>query len=380
MRIAQLSPAPARARDRQPRGDRAGTGARPRRRQHGLHRVQPGGQRRPGLHAGARRLAHPRRELPHGRRRHRRGRSRLAGRSRHRAWLADRRQRRVERRLGLPRARRAPRARQSRSVGRHDAEQRHVHHGVVYVLNAGGTGNISGFLLRRHGLVPLNGSTQPLSAPAAGAVQVSFTPRGDQLVVSEKGVNAIVTYPVDRWGRAGAGTVHASAGAAPFGFSFGKHDSLNVTEAAASALTSYQLDPFAPITASLVNGGAAACWAASTSNGRFTFTANAATDSISAYSQDVGRPLSLVRRRRHGAARAPARIRSTRPSRATASSTSTAATPARSTRSRSARRLPDPARRLRRPARRVRRARRDSLRVRRRPPRGTRRGGRRCEL
>ena len=79
-----------------------------------------------------------------------------------------------------------------------------VHHGVVYVLNAGGTGNISGFLLRRHGLVPLSGSTQPLSDPAAGAVQVSFTPRGDQLVVSEKGVNAIVTYPVDRWGRAGA--------------------------------------------------------------------------------------------------------------------------------------------------------------------------------
>ena len=136
-----------------------------------------------------------------------------------------------------------------------------IAHGVVYVLNAGGTGNISGFQLRRHGLVPLNGSTQPLSSPAAGAVQVSFTPRGDQLVVSEKGVNAIVTYPVDRWGRAGAGTAHASAGAAPFGFSFGKRGALNVTEAAASALTSYQLDPFTAVTASLVNGQGAACWA-----------------------------------------------------------------------------------------------------------------------
>ena len=76
-------------------------------------------------------------------------------------------------------------------------------------------------------------------------MQVSFTPRGDQLVVSEKGANTIDTYPVDRWGRAGAGTAHASAGAAPFGFAFGKHDSLLVTEAGASALTSYQLDPFA---------------------------------------------------------------------------------------------------------------------------------------
>ena len=51
-----------------------------------------------------------------------------------------------------------------------------IHHGVAYVLNAGGTGNISGFRLGRHGLVPLSGATQPLSSAAAGAVQVSFTP------------------------------------------------------------------------------------------------------------------------------------------------------------------------------------------------------------
>ena len=46
--------------------------------------------------------------------------------------------------------------------------------------------------------------------------------------------------PVDRWGRAGAGTAHASAGAAPFGFAFARHDSLAVTEAGASALSSYR--------------------------------------------------------------------------------------------------------------------------------------------
>ena len=179
-----------------------------------------------------------------------------------------------------------------------------IHDGVAYVLNSGGTGNISGFKLSRHGLVPLSGSTQPLSSATAGAVQVSFTPRGDQLVVSEKGANTIDTYPVDRWGRAGAGTAHASAGAAPFGFAFGKHDSLNVTEAAASALTSYQLDPFTTITASLLNGQGAACWAASTRDGRLVYTADAATDSISAYSVDWNGTLSLLHAgRRHGPAR-----------------------------------------------------------------------------
>jgi 6-phosphogluconolactonase len=169
-----------------------------------------------------------------------------------------------------------------------------IHDGVAYVLNTGGTGSISGFRIGRHGLWPIDSSTQPLSSATAGAVQVSFTPRGDQLVVSEKGANTIETFPVDRWGRASAGTAHASAGAAPFGFSFGKHDALNVTEAGASALTSYALTPFAPITASLLNGQGAACWAVSTSNGRYTFTADAATDAISAYSQDWNGALSLV--------------------------------------------------------------------------------------
>ena len=121
-----------------------------------------------------------------------------------------------------------------------------IHDGVVYVLNAGGTGNISGFLLATTASCRSSGSTQPLSSATAGAVQVSFTPRGDQLVVSEKGANTIETFPVDRWGRAGAGTAHASAGAAPFGFSFGKHDALNVTEAGASALTSYAARPRSP--------------------------------------------------------------------------------------------------------------------------------------
>ena len=167
-------------------------------------------------------------------------------------------------------------------------------HGIAYVLNSGGTGNISGFKLTRNGLVPLSGATQPLSSATAGAVQVSFTPARDQLVVSEKGANTIDTYPVDRWGRAGPGTAHASAGAAPFGFAFGRHDSLLVTEAGASALSSYQLDPFATITASLLNGQGAACWAASTRTGRLVYTANAATDSISAYSVAWDGSLALV--------------------------------------------------------------------------------------
>ena len=212
-----------------------------------------------------------------------------------------------------------------------------IHGGVAYVLNSGGTGSITGFRLGRHGLAPLSGATQPLSSATAGAVQVSFTPRGDQLVVSEKGANVIDTYPVDRWGRAGAGTAHASAGAAPFGFAFGKHDSLLVTEAAASALTSYQLDPFATITASLPNGQGAACWAASTRDGRAGLHRQRRDRLHLGVLGGLERhALAADAGRRHGPAGRGHHIRSTRRSRMTASSTSTAATAARSTRSRSA--------------------------------------------
>jgi hypothetical protein len=48
-----------------------------------------------------------------------------------------------------------------------------VHDRLLYVLNAGGDGNISGFELSRHGqLSPLIGSTRPLSGSATGPAQV----------------------------------------------------------------------------------------------------------------------------------------------------------------------------------------------------------------
>ena len=53
-----------------------------------------------------------------------------------------------------------------------------LHDDLLYVLNAGGAGNISGHTFSRHGaLSPLAGSTRPLSGDGAGPAQVSFDPR-----------------------------------------------------------------------------------------------------------------------------------------------------------------------------------------------------------
>ena len=52
-----------------------------------------------------------------------------------------------------------------------------VHGDVLYVLNAGGSGNITGFTVRHDEFAPLAGSTQPLGAGSAGPAQVSFAPK-----------------------------------------------------------------------------------------------------------------------------------------------------------------------------------------------------------
>ena len=72
-----------------------------------------------------------------------------------------------------------------------------VHDKLVYVLNAGGAGNITGFTVDGNGaLTPIAGSTQPLGVGAAGPAQVAFSPDGTTLVVTEKGSSTIDTYAV----------------------------------------------------------------------------------------------------------------------------------------------------------------------------------------
>ena len=99
------------------------------------------------------------------------------------------------------------------------------HGNVVYVLNAGGSGNITGFYLTRKGdLTPIPNSMRYLSnngiGNAPGPAQVSFNPEGNILIVTEKPVNKILSYTVGADGVANGPNVFSSAGNTPFGFSF----------------------------------------------------------------------------------------------------------------------------------------------------------------
>jgi 6-phosphogluconolactonase len=152
---------------------------------------------------------------------------------------------------------------------------------LVYVLNAGADGNITGFKLSRGaGVTPIEGSTQALSGASTAPAQVSFSPDGRRLVVSERATNLLGVYPVDHHGVAGPVTSYPSAGGTPFGFAFRHDNTLFVSEAAgAGSASSYDLSRSGKLR--LVSGAIAThqgapCWAVVTEDGRFGYTGNGA--------------------------------------------------------------------------------------------------------
>jgi len=167
-----------------------------------------------------------------------------------------------------------------------------THGDLLYVLNAGGTENITGFSIASSGaLSVLPGSTRPLSATGVGPAQVGFDPSGRWLVVTEKNTNLIDVYSVGNGGYASGPVVNPSAGQTPFGFAFNQHGVLIVSEAFggavdASAVSSYTLGDAGTldvVTASAPTTETAACWVAVTNNGKFAYAANTGSASVTGF-------------------------------------------------------------------------------------------------
>lgn len=168
---------------------------------------------------------------------------------------------------------------------------------LVYVLNAGGPGNIVGFRLGADGtLSMISGSARPLSGAGVDPAQIEFDPQGRTLVVTEKGTNRITTYVVGRNGLASAHKANVSNGATPFGFAFSRTGVLIVSEAFggapdASAASSYIVDANGElrlISGSVPTTETAACWFVVTNNGRFAYTSNTGSGTISGYAVHGG--------------------------------------------------------------------------------------------
>ncbi len=173
-----------------------------------------------------------------------------------------------------------------------------LHENLLYVLNEGGTPNITGFTVGDDGtLTPLAGSTQPLIGDtAADPAQVSFNPDGTLLVVTEKAGNRIDTYTVDENGLPSAPIDNPSNGMTPFGFAFNNPGFLIVSEAFggtpnASAASSYSASEdgtLSVVSGSVANSQTASCWVVTTNNGKSAFVSNTGSSTISSYQVGAG--------------------------------------------------------------------------------------------
>ena len=196
-----------------------------------------------------------------------------------------------------------------------------MHGHLLYVLNAGNDGNITGFYLGPNGHpVRLPGSTRDLDAGGTdppffleSPAQVGFSPLGDKLVVAVKGihpVHQIHVYNVNVLGYPSRKPVtNTSVTTLPFGFVFTGFNRMLVAEPFgdslgpgvpppvpnAGAVSSYRIRPdrsLAAISTSVLNAQTATCWIVVTGDRRFAYTTNNLSNTISSYS--VGNAGNLV--------------------------------------------------------------------------------------
>jgi 6-phosphogluconolactonase (cycloisomerase 2 family) len=166
-----------------------------------------------------------------------------------------------------------------------------VYDGLVYVVNQLGVPNISGYTVSDSGqLVEIPDSQRDLAGgPLALPAEVSFTPDGSQLVVTEKGTSLLDIFNVLTSGQTDGPFKQASRGEVPFGFAFGPGDSVIVSETEAglpmvASASSYRLTdgniPH-PVSPKVTDHSTAACWVVVT--GEVAWVVNTVSTSISSY-------------------------------------------------------------------------------------------------
>src|SRR5581483_1584558 len=110
---------------------------------------------------------------------------------------------------------------------------------TLYVTNYDGD-MIAAFRANTSGMLqPIANSKRRLSGTGVGVAQVSFTPDGKLLVVTEKLSDKIDLFTLGTDGRTTSVKVQASNGLRPLGFAFDPAGHLIVSEVRASAASSY---------------------------------------------------------------------------------------------------------------------------------------------
>ncbi len=168
---------------------------------------------------------------------------------------------------------------------------------LVYVLNAGGNGSVSGFHIFPNGhLLPIPNSTHYLSGSATAPTDVVLSPNGQFLIVIESATNKIDVFHVFPNGTLSNPVVNDSAGATPFASVFAPGGTLIVGNAS-NTISSYQVDgngSLHTISNALPTDGEATCWDVILPNGRFLYTDNATSSNQSGFAVDAKGTLTPI--------------------------------------------------------------------------------------
>ncbi len=183
---------------------------------------------------------------------------------------------------------------------------------LLYVLDGSVAGNgIRGFRIADDGtLTPLPNSFRELSSPIAVPGEVRFSPDGQVLLVTHKTTNVVLTpqnaidaFTVGADGYASAIPLrNESIGLRPFSLAIRGDGKVVVVESfnAApnlSAASSYTLAPdgaLSVISSSVQNGQTDVCWVVITNDGRYAYTANFGSGTISSYRVGSSGALTLI--------------------------------------------------------------------------------------
>ena len=166
------------------------------------------------------------------------------------------------------------------------------HGNLVYVLNTAAASSVVGFYFQWGHFYPIPDSIRYLSGVAVGSGSVAFSPNGHWLVVTEKATPSIDVFAVHGDGTLSPITVNKNVGAGTFSANFAPNGTLIVTETgvngavADSAVSSYAIQSdgtLKAITSSVPTLGAATCWAALSENGKFVYTSNSGTGTVSGF-------------------------------------------------------------------------------------------------
>lgn len=166
-----------------------------------------------------------------------------------------------------------------------------IHDDLVYALNAGGTGALSGYRIKGRRLEPIERSTRSLDLANAtppfflsSPAQVGFTPDGRHLIVSTKTNGTVDVFSVRDDGRLSTAPVKNAASPVPFAWVFDGAGRMVLNFAGSSSLETFTVNDdntITPVSAPVSDTRAALCWI--TRAAGYLYTSNTGSNDLSQF-------------------------------------------------------------------------------------------------